>query len=277
VSNHSKVHVVGALAAAVAALALVGSAAAKPDRADLSVSLTGSPSTVTAGGQVTYTATVTNNGPDTATNVTLRDWLVAGKGSVVSAAGGQGSCAMAKPFVLCSLGTLTNGQSTTVTIVVTANKPGLTIDHARVRSDQRDPKPRNNDAGVKTLVSFAANLSLALTGAPSSIKVGAQVTYTATVTNNGPDTATNVTLRDWLVVGKGSLVSATSGQGSCASAKPLVLCSLGTLTKGQSTTVTIVVTASKAGLMVDHARVRADQRDLHPRNNMAAVRTHVTK
>jgi hypothetical protein len=53
----------------------------------------------------------------------------------------------------CSpLGTLTNGQSVTVTIVVTANKPGLMVDHARVHADQRDPHPRNNDASTKTHV-----------------------------------------------------------------------------------------------------------------------------
>jgi uncharacterized repeat protein (TIGR01451 family) len=178
--------------------------------------------------------------------------------------------------VLCSLGTLANGGSATVTIVVTANKPGLMIDYVRARSDQRDQHPRNNDASTKTHVSFKADLALALAGSPSSVTKGSQVTYTATVTNNGPDTATHVTLRNWLP-GKASLASSTPSQGSCAGSKPFVLCSLGTLTSGGSATVTIVVTTNKAGLMVDHSRVRADQRDQHPRNNAKSVKTQVTK
>ena len=262
-------------AAAVAAIGLGSAGAAPPARADLAVTLSGSPSTVTAGDQVTYTSTVTNNGPDTANNVTYRNWLP-GKASLVSATPSQGSCAGSKPFVLCSLGTLANGGSATVTIVVKANKPGLMVDHARVRADERDQHPRNNDASTKTQVSFRSNVAVTLSGSPSSVKVGDQVTYTSTVTNNGPDTATNVTYRNWLP-GKASLVSATASQGSCAGNKPFVLCSLGTLTNGQSATVTIVVKANKAGLMIDHARARADQRDPHSKNNAVHVKTHVTK
>jgi uncharacterized repeat protein (TIGR01451 family) len=263
------------LAALVASLAVVASASAKSSAADLAVTLSRSPSTVTAGDQVTYTSQVTNNGPDQATNVTLRNWLP-GKASFVSATPGQGSCAGSKPFVLCSLGTIASGGSTTVTIVVTANKPGLMVDHVRVRSDLRDKHLRDNDASTKTQVSFRANLDVSLTGSPTSVKVGDQVTYTAKITNNGPDQATNVTLRNWLP-GKAIFVSATPGQGSCAGTKPYVLCSVGTLASGGSTTVTIVVKANKSGLMVDHVRVRADQRDPHPRNNVVSVKTHVTK
>jgi len=141
----------GALALTAALLVGLGSAAAAPAKADLSVALAGSPGTVSEGAQVTYTATVTNNGPDTATNVTLRNWLP-GKASLVSSTPSQGSCAGSKPYVLCSLGTLTNGGSATVTIVVTANKTGLMVDHSRVRADQRDQHPHNNAQSVKTHV-----------------------------------------------------------------------------------------------------------------------------
>lgn len=263
------------LAATVLAVAGLGTAGAAPARADLAVTLTGSPGTVTVGGQVTYTSTVTNNGPDTATSVTYRNWLP-GKASLVSSTAGQGSCAASKPYVLCSLGTLTSGQSTTVTIVVMANKPGLVVDHARVRADQRDSHPRSNDASTKTTVSYRANLAVSLAGSPGAVKVGGQVTYTSTVTNSGPDAATNVNYRNWLP-GRASLVSSSASQGSCAGSRPFVLCSLGSLASGQSATVTVVVKANKAGLIVDHVRVRADQRDPHPKNNVHSVKTHVTK
>jgi uncharacterized repeat protein (TIGR01451 family) len=137
--------------AVAAAAVLAAPTQAAPARADLGVTLSGSPATVAAGAQVTYTSTITNAGPDTATNVTYRNWLP-GKASLVSATPAQGSCAGNKPFVLCSLGTLANGQSTTVTIVVTVNKSGLMVDHARVRAAERDPHPRNNVRSVRTQV-----------------------------------------------------------------------------------------------------------------------------
>ncbi|HEX8288380.1 MAG TPA: DUF11 domain-containing protein, partial [Pyrinomonadaceae bacterium] len=49
-----------------------------PAQADLSITKTDSPDPVTAGNQITYTVTVTNNGPSVASNVSLTDSIPAG-------------------------------------------------------------------------------------------------------------------------------------------------------------------------------------------------------
>ena len=74
--------------------------------ADLAVSESASPvSGVSSGGTITYTVTVTNNGPSAATGVTLNDFLPAGA-FLVSASPTQGSCSQIGGTVSCALGTL---------------------------------------------------------------------------------------------------------------------------------------------------------------------------
>lgn len=70
------------------------------------------PATVESGDQLEFAITVTNNGPDTATNVDVTDVLPAGV-TYVSATPSQGSCSGATT-VTCNLGTLLNGGSATI-------------------------------------------------------------------------------------------------------------------------------------------------------------------
>jgi uncharacterized repeat protein (TIGR01451 family) len=84
-------------------------------KVDLSVNKSG-PATGHVGQVITYTITVHNEGADAAQGVTVTDSLPknAGFGSVSST---QGSCAP-KPkqqLVVCSLGTMANGATVTVT------------------------------------------------------------------------------------------------------------------------------------------------------------------
>ncbi|MBI2780064.1 MAG: SBBP repeat-containing protein [Gammaproteobacteria bacterium] len=124
-----------------------------PGLADLAVTKTGTPNPVTAGSNLTYTITVTNNGPDTATGVTLRDALPAG-GTLISASPSQGSCSGAT----CALGTLNKGASATLTIVMIPTAAGTLSNAATATENENDPDAANNRA--------AANITA--TAAPSS-------------------------------------------------------------------------------------------------------------
>src|SRR5207302_833510 len=95
------------------------------------------------------------------------------------------------------------------------------------------------------------------------------VSYTITVTNNGPSTATGVTLTDTLAAGL-TFVSSTPSQGTCAGTSPII-CNLGTITSGSSATVIVVATPSAPGSYVDTATVTATQPDLNGGNNSATA------
>ena len=255
------------LAAAALFAATLGqsSAAAATGRANLGVTLSGSPHAVDPGQTVTYTATVKNAGPDDATNVRLRDWAPA-KATFGSATASQGSCSGTRP-VTCQLGTLAANASATVTVTVTADKGGWMEDQARVASDQRDPHPVNNIRIVRTFVrTDRANIGVAIAVSPRPAHVGQDVTYTLTVRNHGPSSATNVVAKDWLPA-KTTFVSSTSSQGSCTGTAPVV-CSLGTLASGSSATVTVVASVSKAGELRDEARAHSDLPDPAPFDNV---------
>src|SRR5262249_60343281 len=77
------------------------------------------------------------------------------------------------------------------------------------------------------------------TGTPASAPSGPQVTYTLTVVNHGPASASNVVLSDTLPAGV-QLESSTASVGSCAGSNP-VTCTVATLASGGTLTATIVV------------------------------------
>jgi uncharacterized repeat protein (TIGR01451 family) len=100
-----------------------------------------------------------------------------------------------------------------------------------------------------------------------SVAVGANATFTITVKNNGPGTASGVSLVDTLPAGL-TLVSATPSQGSCTPTAPLT-CSLGTLASGASATISIVARATQAGTLVNRASVTANEPETNLTNNTA--------
>ena len=60
-----------------------------------------------------------------------------------------------------------------------------------------------------------ADLAVTKTGLPDPVLVGSNLTYTVTVTNNGPNNASNVMVTDTLPANV-TFVSATPSQGTCA-------------------------------------------------------------
>ena len=121
--------------------------------ADLSIALSGSPNLVVSGNQLTYTLTATNSGGETANEVKLKDQL---PDSAVfkSLHTTQGACTRTtttKPkkkggLVSCNLGSLEGGKSATITIAVTATKPGIVnakavVTASNVTSDTDDEAP----------------------------------------------------------------------------------------------------------------------------------------
>ena len=119
--------------------------------ADVSITKTGPASTL-RDQDVTYTITVTNNGPSTASNVVVTDVLPAGT-TFVSATPTQGSCS-GTTTVTCTLGAIANGGTATITLVVSPPQSGTFTNTATVaNTPEFDPTPNNNAGTVFTAVS----------------------------------------------------------------------------------------------------------------------------
>jgi uncharacterized repeat protein (TIGR01451 family) len=244
----------------------VGDATATtPASADLSIVKTDSSDPVAVGTPLTYTLTVTNDGPNNAQNVVVSDTLPASV-TFQSATASQGACALDGRVVLCDLGTLSSGATATVDITVVPTAEGTVTNSASVSSDTADPDPTDNsdteqtDVGPGTAPS--ADVFVTKTDSVDPATVGVPVTYTLTVGNDGPDAATGVTVTDTLP-SSFTFVSATPSQGSCTNTGPVfVSCDLGTLASGATATVDITATPGTDDVTVTNTTsVSADQPD----------------
>ena len=132
-----------------------------------------------------------------------------------------------------------------------------------------------NSAVASNILTPLADLSITKTAAPASIRLGAgNLTYTLTVTNHGPSTATGAQVTDTLPTGL-TLVLATPSQGTGCSGTSTITCSLGNLANGASASVNIVVTPTAENTYVNTSTVSAAETDLFPANNSASVTTTV--
>ena len=120
-------------------------------RADLAIEIGDLPDPVMVNNNLTYTLTVSNNGPDPAQGVTVTDTLPAGV-DVVSVNASQGSCGAGNP-ITCAIGSIAPNGQATITIVVKPTATGSITNRANVRSDTPDPNESNNTATQETRVS----------------------------------------------------------------------------------------------------------------------------
>jgi uncharacterized repeat protein (TIGR01451 family) len=110
---------------------------------------------VAAGSVFTYTITVTNSGPSPATGVVVSDTLPA-ELNFVSVEPGLPTCVEASGVISCTLGTLNNGVTTSVTLVVTPTTVGIVTNTASVASSETDPILSDNSATAETIIGPAA-------------------------------------------------------------------------------------------------------------------------
>lgn len=149
----------------------------------------------TEGAPFSYIITVTNKGPDDATNIVVTDGLPATV-TVDSSDPEAGTNYAAGTW---SIPSLANGATATLTLHVYSNAGTMGTDINNTAtitdSDQGDSSTVNNSSSATCHI-IAADLHVEKSALPTSQKEGENVTFTIDVTNEGPDDATNVTLSD---------------------------------------------------------------------------------
>lgn len=126
--------------------------------AKLSISKTVSPGPYQQNVPVTYTLTVTNNGPDKATGLIVTDWL---PDNVIFRSSQATPCDASNDNILtCKLTDLDAGKSVSVKIVVSPNGPDVTFNNtARVIANEANPEfasIANSSVGASTNKCFIA-------------------------------------------------------------------------------------------------------------------------
>ena len=247
-------------------------------QADIAVAKTG-PATVLAGGNLTYTISITNFGPSTASNIVAQDNLPATALFVSASSGGTLG---ASNIVSWPATTLLSGATTNFTVTVTAPASGSLVNRASATSPTGDPNPTNNvgtnvESVVTTTVTPQADVAVGKSG-PATVLAGANFTYTINVTNFGPSTASNIVTVDALPA-NATFVSA-SGSGTLGGGN-VVTWPATTLLSGATATFTVTVTAPASGSLFNSASASSPTSDPNPTNNVgtntgAQVTTTVT-
>jgi uncharacterized repeat protein (TIGR01451 family) len=137
-------------------LAVVLSGSGASPSADLAAQMTAVQKVIKGKRTVTYTISVTNGGPATATTVQVDDALPS-QVAFVSATASHGTCATptsgTSGVVMCGLGSITNGATASVQIVVamTARRTSV-VNSATVSATTVDPYATNNTTSISVTV-----------------------------------------------------------------------------------------------------------------------------
>jgi uncharacterized repeat protein (TIGR01451 family) len=247
-------------------------------QADLVVTNSAAPTSVAAGNTVTYTQTVTNKGPAAATGASFTQVTPPNTNFQSITTPGGWTCGT-KPAV-GGTGTITctaNGNvnvnaTATFTLVLQVNAgtpSGTSItDTATATATNIVPNLTTNTASATVVVANAnsADMAIVKTATPNPVTEGTPLTYSLAVTNNGPASATNVTVTDTLPSSV-TYLSSTSTLGTCSEAGGIVTCLLGTMANAGTATVLILTIPGQPGVISNTATVTADQTDAILANN----------
>jgi uncharacterized repeat protein (TIGR01451 family) len=242
------------------------------------------PDPVNSGATITYTQTLTNNGPDAAANAHLTELIGSGATfqSVVApagfscttpAVGGTGT-------ITCTIASLANGGSASFTVVVNVTAvSGVITNTVSGSSDAFDNALANNSAVATTTITPPPSADLGVTKSTPTTNAapGAAVTYTIVVTNHGPDAATSVTMTDTLPASlKFASISAPAGF-SCTTpaigSTGTITCTAASLANGASATFTLGATSASnaSGSIANTASVSGTPNDPSSGNNGATA------
>src|SRR5581483_5498904 len=237
-----------------------------PQQADLALSKGIDNARPNVGDTVTFTVSLTNQGPDAATGVSVRDLLPAGL-TFLAAAPSQGSYASATG--LWTVGTVAAGAAPTLTLQArVATAAPLTNTATVSAADQFDPVPGYNRARA-TETPQQADLALSKAVDNPTPNVGGLVTFTITLADRGPDPATNVQVTDLLPAGL-TFSLADPSQGAYDPATGVW--DVGTVTPGAPATLTLSAVVAAPGTLTNTATISAaDQFDPSTANNSASA------
>ena len=194
--------------------------------ADLSLNKEVNNATPNVGDIVTFIITVNNDGPDDATNVGINDMVPTGYSNIANVSSGGTVNGNEIDWLFTDIAA---NDSLSVTFTAEVGAPTGIADEYRntaqiSSSDQLDPDSiPNNDDGDQSEddEDFAivtpsggadvADLSLTKTVNNAAPNIGDTVTFTVTVSNAGPDNATNVGISDVVPIGYGNIDAISSG------------------------------------------------------------------
>ena len=258
-----------------------------PTGTDLGITMS-SPVTVNAGGFVTFTMTITNNGPGNAALVTLTDTL---PGTFQSSTATQGVCSHTGAVFTCTLGAMNAGASAKVTVTVIAGSTTLT-NTASVQLRDAVGNLLNDTSAANNVASSTTNVTTPTVGGGGGT-VSADIQVKGSAQNGGPNISTGDTFTWQIKSSTGNtaapnvafslplptsfqFVSAAASQGTCGGVPSgsfggTLTCNLASLPGGQTLLVTVNFVPLQAGVFSTTGSATFGGTDTNISNNSFTV------
>ena len=239
------------------------SAAVEGQAADLALEKTVSASSVLVDEAFSFTVTLTNNGPNDASDIEIADAISDGLDCTVSPADGSYDDGV------WTLASLDAEASSTLTFDCTAETPGTYTNVATRQASSPIDLDDSNDqaeASIDVTAPATADLALEKTVSPSSVVTGQSFEFLVTLTNNGPEDATDIVVLDEIPGGLECDVDAASGSYNETTGE----WSVAELADDASTTLTFTCTSDAEGTFTNTAsRQSSSPDDPNPANDEA--------
>lgn len=256
--------------------------------ADVAISKTLSSPQLIAGGQASYSLSVSNAGPSAAAGpITVTDPLPAGT-SFVSATGTGWTCdpipaGTVGATLHCTLpGPLAVGATPAailLTVGIPSGQTAAVSNTGTVSSSSTDPIPSNNSSTVTSTPMVRADLQIQKRHLTSTFVAGQNAVYQIDVFNAGEADATGVSVSDPLPTGLSyQSFSSSDPNWGCSAAGATVTCSYtGSLAAGSTSsfTITVKLASDFTGPAVNTATVSASTTDPVPGNNSSTDNSSV--
>jgi len=215
---------------------------------------------------IKWTLIVKNNGPNDASNVFVSDVIPKGL-EIVDVYGGK------LEDSLFYIGDLLNGQSVKLEIVCKIKATGNFVNAAEVWASETDPDLSNNDAKESVFVRPASDISITKTVSKYKYSVGDLVKFSIKLTNNGPDKAENVEVRE--IMDNSLLFKSFKASGGDFDEENNVW-SLDELDVGESAFLKVNAIAKKPGTANNNVVAKSDNYDPDLNNNNDTVTINVS-
>ena len=210
------------------------------------------------------------------TNSTFESITFANKGSVdINGGGGADTLTLAADvWADLTVPVTVHGSGSSNTLVVDltgATSPSLPVTNTSGNLSGTwtfGNRPTLTFSDIQSLNPAALSVSV---GGPASVNTGANISYTITVNNAGPNSAAGLTVTD-VLPSNTTFVSASPSQGSCGGTGTLT-CSLGLIGSGGSATITLVLQVNSGTTVSDTASVTSATTDTNASNSSTSNAT----
>ena len=222
----------------------------------------------TPGAPLTYTLTVSNNGPGASSGFSINDVLPAELTNLSTTTAG---CTILDRTLSCNGGPLAAGATAVIEVTGTtpAGQTACIVNTSTVLGNEADPTPGNNSSTATTCPPPPVDLSIVKSSTPT-FTPGQPIGFTLTIANNSPNASTGYTVTDVISSQLTALTTSTPG---CSFSGNTLTCTGASLAAGASTVVQVtgMTAVGETACVQNSATVVGNDPDPDDSNNSSST------